>query len=244
MLYTLFIGQPLKIDKERFYDFITYYFYLWVHKKKELPNQATLYGIYGEFLWGSELSNLLSDEFFDTKPSEYGQELRRFRKLALTKIVEYVDPTYPKDYENDFITLDDISYFIQMVAKTKIWKDNEIKENEVLIREFVNSISRSNYKKEIKDEDKFYISHKGDYEEIDFFNKELPLTKAYEYLEKDNWKKYTLEEFHPYIDAIDLTKFKQLLKDPLQRHFLPQGRQSEFLLRHKRFNWIGASRRS
>jgi hypothetical protein len=69
-------------------------------------------------------------------------------------------------------------------------------------------------------------------------NPELPMTKAFEYLEKENRKKYVLDEFKPYVDALDLTAFKRLLKDPLKRHFLPRGWQAEFLLRHKRFNWI------
>lgn len=51
---------------------------------------------------------------------------------------------------------------------------------------------------------------------------ELPMTKAYELLEKENRKQYVMDEFRPYVDALDLTAFKKLLKDPLKRHFLPR----------------------
>jgi tRNA A37 threonylcarbamoyladenosine dehydratase len=53
-------------------------------------------------------------------------------------------------------------------------------------------------------------------------NPELPMTKAYEYLEKENWKQFVMDEFKPFVDALDLTAFKKLLKDPLKRHFLPR----------------------
>ena len=180
---------------------------------------------------------MLESEYSKVKPEKYEELLRGFRKKAIKKIVEYMDPMYPKDWETDFITLDDISYFLQMVARTKIWKDTEIKINEPLIREFANAVSIKNYNAE-EDYDNFYISNTGEFDGIDWFNKELPLTSEYEFLEKENWKNYTLPEFHPFIDAINLTQFKKLLKDPLKRHFLPMGRQAEFLLRHKRFNRI------
>lgn len=47
-----------------------------------------------------------------------------------------------------------------MVARTKIWKDSEIKENEVLIREFANAVSRKNFNVSEEEEDKFYVSNK------------------------------------------------------------------------------------
>lgn len=242
-LYTLFMGQPIKKEKVKIYDFITYYFWLRCKEKREVPNGATLSWVYGEFLWGEEIVSVLESEYSKVKPEKYEELLRGFRKKAIKKIVEYMDPMYPKDWETDFITLDDISYFLQMVARTKIWKDTEIKINEPLIREFANAVSIKNYNAE-EDYDNFYISNTGEFDGIDWFNKELPLTSEYEFLEKENWKNYTLPEFHPFIDAINLTQFKKLLKDPLKRHFLPMGRQAEFLLRHKRFNRIWASRRS
>lgn len=103
------------------------------------------------------MSKLLHSDFFDVKESDYERELRRFRKAALREIVLFIDPTYPKDYDYDIISLNDISYFFQQVAQTKIWNDETIRKNEALIRELANSVSRVNFNKS-EDEDKFYIS--------------------------------------------------------------------------------------
>lgn len=243
ILYTLFMGQPIKKSWYIFYDFLSYYFYKRVKEKKQLPNEATLSWIYGEFLWWPEISAILQNEFFDVKEEEYEKKLREFRKRALKEIVTFIDPDYPEGYDYDIISLEDISYFFQQIAKTKIWWDEIIRKNEALIRELANAVSRVNFD-EGEDIDNFYISNTWDFDDIDWMNPELPMTKAFEYLEKENRKKYVLDEFKPYVDALDLTAFKRLLKDPLKRHFLPRWWQAEFLLRHKRFNWIWASRRA
>ena len=243
ILYTLFMGQPIKKSWYIFYDFLSYYFYKRVKEKKQLPNEATLSWIYGEFLWWPEISAILQNEFFDVKEDEYEKKLREFRKRALKEIVTFIDPDYPEWYDYDMISLEDISYFFQQIAKTKIWWDEVIRKNEALIRELANAVSRANFD-EGEDVDNFYISNTWDFDDIDWMNPELPMTKAFEYLEKENRKKYVLDEFKPYVDALDLTAFKRLLKDPLKRHFLPRWWQAEFLLRHKRFNRIWASRRA
>lgn len=243
ILYTLFMGHPIKKDWEQFYDFLTYYYYLRVKKKKQLPNEATLSWIYWEFLRGPEVSSILQTEFFDVKEKDYEKKLREFRKAALKEIVIFIDPTYPENYDYDIISLEDISYFFQQIAKTKIWNDATIRKNEALIRELANSVSRANFNAG-EDIDKYYISQSWEYDDVDWMNPELPMTKAYEYLEKENWKQFVMDEFKPFVDALDLTAFKKLLKDPLKRHFLPRWWQAEFLLRHKRFNRIWASRRA
>lgn len=243
ILYTLFMWQPIKRWWEQFYDFLTYYFYMWVKEKKQLPNEATLSGIYWEFLRWPEVSAILQNEFFEVKDSEYWQKLREFRKAALKEIVIFIDPTYPEDYDYDIISLEDISYFFQKIAQTKIWNDKTIRLNESLIRELANSVSRKNFNVG-DDVDNFYVSQAWEFDDVDWLNPELPMTKAYEYLEKENRKNFVLDEFKPYVDALDLTAFKRLLKDPLKRHFLPRWWQAEFLLRHKRFNRIWASRRA
>ena len=243
ILYTLFMGQPIKKNWNIFYDFLSYYFYKRVKEKKQLPNEATLSWIYGEFLWWPELSTILQNEYFDVPEEKYEVKLREFRKRALKEIVTFIDPMYPEDYDYDIISLEDISYFFQQIAKTKIWWDEIIRKNEALIRELANAVSRVNFDSG-EDIDDYYISSTWEYDDIDWMNPELPMTKSFEYLEKENWKKYVLDEFKPYVDALDLTAFKRLLKDPLKRHFLPRWWQAEFLLRHKRFNWIWASRRA
>jgi hypothetical protein len=39
----------------------------------------------------------------------------------LKEIVTFIDPDYPEGYDYDIISLEDISYFFQQIAKTKIW---------------------------------------------------------------------------------------------------------------------------
>ena len=91
------------------------------------------------------------------KDSEYERKLREFRKAALKEIVIFIDPTYPEDYDYDIISLEDISYFFQKIAQTKIWNDATIRKNEALIRELANSVSRVNFDAG-EDVDKYYIS--------------------------------------------------------------------------------------
>lgn len=90
----------------------------------------------------------MHNEFFDVKEEEYEKKLREFRKSALKEIVIFIDPTYPEDYDYDIISLEDISYFFQKIAQTKIWNDTTIRKNEALIRELANSVSRVNFNAE------------------------------------------------------------------------------------------------
>lgn len=99
----------------------------------------------------------MQNQFFDVKDNEYDKKLREFRKEALKEIVTFIDPTYPEDYDYDMISLEDISYFFQQIAKTKIWNDQTIRKNEALIRELANSVSRVNFDAG-EDVDKYYIS--------------------------------------------------------------------------------------
>lgn len=110
-------------------------------------------------MWGDEITDILEQGYMNIMPDDFDKELRGFRKRALKAIVSYIDPQYPKGYDTDIITLEDISYFLQMVARTKIWKDEVIKTNEILIREFANAVSRKNFAG-IIDADNYYISNK------------------------------------------------------------------------------------
>ena len=104
------------------------------------------------------MSTILQAKYFNVKDEEYEVKLREFRKAALKEIVKYIDPMYPEDYEDDFISLGDISYFFQQIAKTKIWNDQTIRRNEALIRELANSVSRKNFLEE-ENVDNFYTSN-------------------------------------------------------------------------------------
>jgi hypothetical protein len=108
-------------------------------------------------LRGPEVSSILQNEFFDVKEKDYERKLREFRKAAMKEIVIFIDPTYPENYDYDIISLEDISYFFQQIAKTKIWNDATIRKNEALIRELANSVSRANFNAG-EDVDNYYIS--------------------------------------------------------------------------------------
>ena len=100
----------------------------------------------------------MNNKYFNVEEKDYEVKLREFRKEALKEIVTFIDPTYPEDYDDDFISLGDISYFFQQIAKTKIWNDQTIRRNEALIRELANSVSRANFL-ENENVDNFYISN-------------------------------------------------------------------------------------
>lgn len=132
----------------------------------------------------------------------------------MKKLVQFMDSAYPDCYDTDFVTLDDISAVLYIVAKNKIWKDMIMRDNEIVIKELVNSVSRKNFNLD-EDVDTSYIKKSTGYGKVDFMNPNIPMTKAFETLEKDNWRKFVLPRFHNFVDALNLTSFKELLKDPL-----------------------------
>lgn len=81
-------------------------------------------------------------------------------------------------------------------------------------------------------------------EEINFSNNDIYYSDEFEAVEKSTWKKYVPANLHHFVDQINLSEFKKLLKDPLGETFCPKGRQGEFLISHKRWNFVAASRRA
>lgn len=79
---------------------------------------------------------------------------------------------------------------------------------------------------------------------LDYMDPRMYYTDQFEALEKRNWKKYVDPEYHEYIDSANLTELKKAMKDPMGHTFCPMGRQGEFILNHRRFNYVAASRRA
>jgi len=60
LLATLFVGKPLKVKGQLIYDIPTYLFWHWCNNNKVVPEDKIM-GVYGEFLWQSEIIKLLED---------------------------------------------------------------------------------------------------------------------------------------------------------------------------------------
>lgn len=243
VLFTLFFGQPKKIGKEECYDFFTFFFYKWCVEDKAIPEDKDLKGIYWEFLWKDVVVWLLEDEYMDADKDSYHENVDDFRIKAMRKLVLEIDPAYLDDpFSEDILSLNDISVFLQLIAKNRIWWDMLIKKNEPLIRRLVSYTTKKAIASDIWDVDTSSVIEK-EWGGIDWLNPDIYYTDAFQRLEKENWKKYVMPEYHSYVDQLDLTTFKQHLKDPLGREFCPLGWQGEFLVKHSRFNFIAWSRR-
>lgn len=186
--------------------------------------------------------DVLEKDYFDAGPEDFHTDVRDFRLKALKKIIEELDPFYWPDSESDFFTYNDISQFLQSCAKNRIWWDAIIKKNEVIVKEMANWTSPKAYNLK-KEEVENFTKTEDPWDGVDWTNKDIYYTEAFERMEKANWKRFVQPEYHDFVDRLDLTKLKQLMKDPLWNSFCPLGWQGEFLLKHNRFNYIAWSRR-
>ena len=181
--------------------------------------------------------------------SDQKESLDLFRNLVLKEYIEWV---------NVKITIDDIWEFMKQLAQNRIWDDNTIKTHQGMVYQISNI---SNHIKIVSDDindwddkitnwdDKITNLNISDFNlpdlshTIDISNIEV-YSPEFEAQEKANWKNYIQPEFHPFVDRINLTLLKQLMKDPMNRPFIPTWWQKDFLLHHRRFNTLVASRRS
>lgn len=243
LLFTLFFWQPKKMGKMgECYDYFTYFFRNRTCRSKNIPQENDLNGIYGEFLWKEKLVSVLEDDYFDAWPEDFEIDVRDFRLKALKKIIEELDPFYGEDSKKDFFSYDDISQFLQLCAKNRIRWDAIIKKNEVIIRQLANWTAAKAIEKDF-DEVVNYGVVEDPWKWIDWTNKDIYYSDAYQALEKENWKRFVLPQYHDYVDRLDLTALKRALKDTTDNYFCPLWWQWEFLLKHNRFNFIAWSRR-
>lgn len=156
----------------------------------------------------------------DIPREDYEMELKGFRIKGIRKIVEEIEPLYKDLAEQDFFTFDDISQFLQMCAKNRVWGDATIKRNEVLVKELCGWVSIKAIS--VSDEDfSQSVEVEGTWDGIDWRNKEIYYTDAFQRLEKANWKRFVQPEYHDFVDDMDLTTLKQMMKDPLGNTFCP-----------------------
>jgi len=129
-----------------------------------------------------------------------------------------------------------------MMAKNRIWSDKTIQDSRPLAYLYKHTTDAKNRKSGVDDVSKQVVQDMADREpttQLDFMDPRIYFTPEFEELEKRNRKRRTHEKYHKAIDAIDLTALKKNLIDPVSGQcFTPLGRQGEFLLQHKRFNFI------
>lgn len=66
-----------------------------------------------------------------------------------------------------------------------------------------------------KEEVENFTKTEDPWDGVDWTNKDIYYTEAFERMEKANWKRFVQPEYHDFVDRLDLTKLKQLMKDPL-----------------------------
>jgi len=227
LLASIFFGKP----KEQVFD-IPALFYKQRCKDMSFPDINSKDCIYGEFLHTDKLKNICEDLYFDKR--EYSLYVDEFRRTAIRQIIFDIDPDWLTDEEHtsDYIESVDISDFIQLVSKTRIRSDWDIKKNKDVIFHYVKWASKD------------YNETKEVVVETSMSNDELVDMYGLEELEKKTRKEWILEEYHDYIDRINLTKLKLLFRDHLWNQFIPKWWQRDFLIDMRRFNYLVWSRRS
>lgn len=268
LLSSIFSGKYIRYQKREFVDIIDYMFAYWVYEGRQLPMDGNISSVYGEFLWMGTVRNML-DEFENENPGfitdvekteeprfVYEERNERFRSMCIRRIVseilgeedmdEYVGKTVDSD-EDNYVTYNDIGSFFGLITKNKIWGDKELQNNKHNAYFYKHVLEVNNWMRGVNDITASLLEENIERNPtvlLDFFDARIYFTKEFEALEKINRKKSVDEKYHHAIDALDLTALKQNLIDPISGQcFTPLGWQGEFLLHHKRFNFIAGSRR-
>lgn len=255
---SIFVGKALTVDVEPkdeaaykldFYDIPSYYFAHWVLNNKHIPYDR-INSIYGEFLRQVEMQTVLEESRLHKIPADkFGEALREFRREAIWYFVNVIDEEYKDDdSRNEFISTEDISTFFELVAKNKIWKDKVLQQAMKDVYFYKHITDKKYMDKGIEEIEQTILTDTIDRNPtslLDYMDERIYFTPQFEELEKMNWKKYVDPKYWHAIDNMNLTALKKNLIDPVSGQcFTPKGWQGEFLLKHKRFNYVAASRRA
>jgi len=187
--------------------------------------------IYGEFLFDDCVRNFI--ESYYNENDKFEESAMDFRKKCIREIIFDINPDRLASDSNDYITPQDISTFMQTIAKNRIWDDSVVKgQTPVLTAYMAGATVAWNSDIELK------LIQKDEEALMRLESEGL------ETLEKEAWKKVIAEPYIPYITGLNLELLKNILRDNLWNSFEPQWRQTEFLYSMKRFNFLAASRRS
>ena len=223
LLCSLFMSN----GKKGIFDIPGDMFRQWAENKSIQPVNATEC-IYWEFLHEEVVANYCEDFFFDDP--DFETQVSDFRQKIIRQIIYSVNYDWLSTEEEtfDYITFDDVSEFIQLVSKNRIWSDGEITKMRPILREYVMGA-------------RAHVDGSDKIEEDD----EVELTEdEVEEAEKAARRKCIDPNYVDYVDAINLKKLKLLLRDNLWRPFELFWWQKDAVTMLKRFNFIAASRRS
>jgi len=174
---------------------------------------------------------------------DFDAHKKKFRQAVAMMLVRELDEGYPEEAEEDYISYDDVNNFISIMAKSSLWTDKVIKEQRGVVYEYMHYSSRASWAvnvDDIENEQKKLIEDLNPTLKLDYMDERIYYTEQFQQLEKQNWKKYVDPTYHEYIDAANLTELKRAMKDPMGNTFCPKGRQGEFILNHRRFNYVAA----
>ena len=116
LLASIFFAKP----KEQVFDIPALFFKYWCNDMS-FPEIASKDCVYGEFLHVDKMKSICEDMYFDKRDFElYVDE---FRRTAIRQIIFDIDPERLSDADNtyDYIGSNDVSGFIQLLTKTRIW---------------------------------------------------------------------------------------------------------------------------
>jgi hypothetical protein len=177
-----------------------------------------LNGIWGEFLWQDEVVSVLEDGYMERDWEDYNflEEVDQFRAKVIRYIVEYSDPDYIFDMDDrrEFFEHDDISRAVTLIAENKIWDDQTLKKLTPILYKYKAWTDKDTINDDPKDVD-ITTHEEATWGGIDWMNDEIYYTDVFEKLEKENWKRFVLPEYHIAVDKINLTELKKNLKDEL-----------------------------
>ena len=227
LLASIFFAKP----KEQVFDIPALFFKYWC-KDMSFPEIQSKDCVYGEFLHEQKLKEICEDLFFDKR--DFETYVNEFRRIAIRQIIFDIDPDWLSDDENtyDYIGSNDVSGFIQLLTKTRIWWDNEVRNNKATIFQYVEW-----WKKDYQETKEISVDK-------ELSNEELVELHGFEKLEKETRKKNIDPNYYDWIDSMDLTLFKTLCRDHLWNSFVPKWWQRDVLIDMRRFNFIVGSRRA
>lgn len=226
LLATLFFSKP----KKWYYDIPSYIFHKWLTEKESADISSTDC-LYWEFIWWEIILDKIIADYEFAEVEDEKELLEEFRKNIFLEVLNDLDPLRKDDGE-DFLKPDDLSDFVQIMCQNRIRWDKDVKSQMRVLYTYMSwwSIEWFDIGNMMQEYQK-----RTNIEDL--------TTEELEELERETWKKNILEAYIPYVEEMDLTSLKGLLRDPLWNSFYPQWWQRDLLVNMKRFNFVAASRR-
>lgn len=245
----IFSGTPIKwVKSNLIFDWYLHERLNWA----AFPDQEKINVSYGTWVFHDELVNLLESEYMNA--TNFDDLRDKFRYDAAWVCATSIHPEYPEMFADwsdwsELITQNDLSEFLKIMSTAKIWNDLVVQANMSVARVVINSLHPSNADLDYNESyyNEINVSRRSEQEvmmQIDFNSDDLTWSPEFEALEKEQRKKRSNPNIHKYIDELDLTNFKKILRDEWDTPFSPKWWQSQMLITMRRFNYVAASRRA